>query len=254
MRLTLGQLVVVLVIGPPERVLLGSSLVVVLLEPLHGDRGIVVRVLPLPLIEGEGLGLTESLARVLGLGCGRSLLLVSGSGGCGGSLGCRSGSGGLGLLLGGSVGDGLVGESGCRRDGLVCLLVDDRVQVTEHVNVGLADLGIENGLDGSSKNGGHKEIGEGDAVADKESLGLEGVVKVLELVVDLGLGSFYRRLVVRETRVAALEGQCPLGVLRENVLVGPGRPLEDESSLLLRVAEETSLVLAGEVLSFGTEG
>lgn len=190
-QLTLGQLIVVLVVGAPERVLLRGRLVKVLVEPLHGDGSVVVRVLPLPLVKGERLGLSESLARVLGPGGGRCLLLVDllgGSGlGCGGSLGCGSG-GRLGLLLGRGVGDGLLDEIGRGKDGLERLLIDDGVEETGDVDVVLANLGVEDGLGTADEDRRGEDVGQSDAVANKEGLSGELVVEVLQLSESLGLG------------------------------------------------------------------
>ena len=114
-----GQLVVVLVVNGPERVLFEVD---VLPEPGEGNlAGLLVGVLALPVVKDEG-GAAELLERVLGLGGSRRLLLLGlRSLGLGGSLGLLLL--GSGLLLGGRVLEGLLAElnlvEDVRDDGLV---------------------------------------------------------------------------------------------------------------------------------------
>jgi hypothetical protein len=108
---------------------------------------VVVGVLPLPLVEGEGLGGTEELSRVLGTGLsGNAGLVLLGVDLLGGlDLGGSGGGGGLGssgLLFGGNVDNGLLNEGGGSR-GEELGLVGDGVEVTENVGVGSAELGVE---------------------------------------------------------------------------------------------------------------
>jgi len=147
----LGQLVVVLVVNLPERVLLR---VVVLPEPLERIWSVVVGVLTLPLIKGQSC-LGQSLKRMLGLWCRWGLLFLlfllglwlRGGLGCG--LGCL-GCGLLGLLrlLGWLVLDSLINEvevatSNSRVDGLVV----DGLVPTGNVGVLSAPLLVEEVLE-----------------------------------------------------------------------------------------------------------
>lgn len=216
-----GELIVVLVLDLPERVLLKGD---VLPEPLEGLGGILVGVLALPLVKRDG-GLAEGLARVLGL---RSLLgsiiLLLGSG-LGGSLGSLSGLG----LLGGSLGGG-VGESGgieklkLGPDSVENGLGSDRGEPAAHGRVLLAPCLVEEELEAARDETGREEVGEGDALANKVGV----VEEVLLNNRDGGeslLGGLLDGLLV--VRLLANEGTEPATNGGKDLHVEEGQPLKD---------------------------
>lgn len=224
------ELLVVLVVNLPERVLLG---LVVLPEPGKGNgTGVLVGVLALPLIEDEG-GLAKGLKGVLGLGGGGGLL---GSGG--------RGSGGLGLLLllGGSVLDDLLGEDGGGDNGLEGGLVDDGVVPASDGGVLRAELLVQDGGKCTGQKGGSEDISQGDALANQVGVGSE---VLLEDGRDLhgSLGGLIDGLLV--VAVEAEERAVPSRKLRDEIAVGKGHPADNGSIVLLGLAEESGLLVLG---------
>lgn len=136
----------------------------------------MVRVVSLPLIEGEG-GAGQGLERVLGLG-GRGILL----GGLGRLL---LGSGlllGLLRLLGGDVGElGSVKELELGRNGRVDGLVVDGLVPPGDVGVLLAPLLVEEELEAAGNDADGEEISQRDTLANQVSV-------VLEVLLDSGDG------------------------------------------------------------------
>lgn len=222
------QLVIVLVVDLPERVLLG---VVVLPEPLHSGRGVLVGVGTLPLIDGE-LGLAESLERVLGLGSLR------------GGLGGLSSGGRLGLLLllGGSVLDDLLSEDGVGNDSLEGVLVDNGVVPPGDGGVGLAPGLVQNGSEGTGQESGSEDISQGDTLTNQVGVGSEvGLESTNGLQGDLGdlIGGL---LVVG---LKAEEGAVPGTETGQKLTVGEGEPADDGSIVLLGLTKEGSLLVLG---------
>lgn len=233
-----GELVVVLVLDAPERVLiLGDGLP----EVLHGLGLVVVGVEALPLIERVA-GTGQEVDGVLGLGLSGGLVLIDGLGlGLGGSLGLL-GLGGS-LLLG-----GLVLESGLleQLEGVgnvrVDLLVVDGLVPTGDVGVLGAPLLVEEELEAAGDDADGEQVSEGDALANEE-----GVVQevLLNNVDGLGgglLGVINGLLVVG---VPAQQGAVPGTEVGENLHVEEGSPLQDGSVVLLGLAEQGGLLILG---------
>ena len=181
-----GKLIVVLVGNLPQGVLLKVHVVP---EPLEGNGGVVVGVLALPLIEGNG-GLGQGLEGVLGLG-GSRLLLLSGGLGSSSRLG---GSGRLGLLslLRGGVGeDRGVDEGNLLSDGSVDGLVGDGLVPAGDSGVLLAPLLVEELLEAAVEEGSAEEISQGDALTNQVGVvgevllsSVDGTANLLGDVVD----------------------------------------------------------------------
>jgi hypothetical protein len=236
-----GELVVVLVVHSPERVLLEVD---VLPEPGKSNlTGLLVGVLALEVVESKG-GATESLNGVLGLGGSGSILLVvvlgGSSLGLSGLLGLLSLGGSL--LLGGNIGDGLLDElellGNLRVDGLV----GDGGEPTGDVRVGAAPLLVEEVLEATGDDAGSEDIGKSEALTNE--VGVDEEV-VLEGTDGLGgglLGILDGLLVVG---VTANQGTEPATEGGEDLSVGEGHPSEDGSVVLLGLAEESGLLVLG---------
>lgn len=236
-----GELIVVLVVNLPERPLLEVE---VIPEELHGLVVVLdVGVLALPLIERER-GAAESLKRVLGLGGSRSLIRSGGSSG-------GSGRGGLLLglllgllrLLGGSVGQSNGLEeldllSNLGEDGLAA----DSVEPSGDSRVLLAPLLVEEVLEATGGNASSEEIGEGDALADKEGVLDEMLLNNSEVLLGNLDGLVDVLLVVGRV---ALEGAEPSNEGGEDLRVEEGHPLQDGSIVLLGLAEKSGLLVLG---------
>ena len=224
------QLVVVLVVNLPERVLVGGEVL-----PEVGQRvlaGLVVGVLALPVIEDE-VGLAKGLQRVLGLGLGG---LLSGL--------LRGGSGSLGLLLllGGSVLDDLLREDGVGEDSLEGGLVDDGVVPAGDSGVGAAPLLVQNGGEGTGEERGREDISQGDTLTNQ--VGVGGQV----LLEDGGglqssLGSLINGLLV--VAVKAEERAVPATEAGQELAVGEGHPADNGGIVLLGLAKEGGLLVLG---------
>jgi len=221
------ELVVVLVLDLPERVLIGLEL---LPEPGHGNgAGVLVGVLALPLIEDEG-GLAKGLERVLGLR-GR------------GSLRLRGGGSSLGLLLllGGSVLDALLGELGLV-DGLEVLLVDDSVVPAADGGVGVTELLVQDSGKGTGQKGSGEDISQADALANEVSVSGEVSLKDSDIL-EGDLDNLIDGLLVvgRE----AEEGAEPASQGGEELAVGEGHPAHDGGIVLLGLTQEGGLLVLG---------
>lgn len=116
----------------------------------------------------------------------------------------------------------------------------DGLPEADNVGVGLAPLGVENVLEAAEEDRRDKDVGEGDALADEEGTGREGLLEVVEVLQALLLGSVNLRLLVGGS---ADEGAEPRRDGREEVGVGPRGPAEDVGGVLLGLAEEAGLVL-----------
>jgi len=200
-------------------------------------------------VDGES-SLGKGFARVLSLGSfsdGFLLLIVGGGSGLS-LLGFGSSSLLLLLfLLGGSVDDSLLDEGGLADNFSNVGLVDDGVEVSEGVGSGGTDLGVEDLGETETEGDGNVEIGEGDALSDKESAGSEGLLEVVEEFESAGLVGLYLVLVVG---LESSELSDPGSNGSNELSVGPRSPLLNESSLFLRGTEETGLVgLDSDVLS-----
>lgn len=223
------ELVVVLVVDLPERVLVGLEL---LPEPGHGDSaGIIVGELALPVIEDES-GLAKSLEGVLGLG---GLSRGSGRGSGGSGLG-------LLLLLGGDVLDNLLGELGLGEDSLEGLLVDNGGVPTGGSGVLLAPLLVKDSSEGAGEERGREDISQSDTLTNKVGVGGEVSLKRSDGLHGSLSGLVGGLLVVGlETE----EGTVPGTELGEDLSVGEGQPAEDGSVVLLGLAEESGLLVLG---------
>jgi hypothetical protein len=225
------ELVVVLVVDLPERVLIGLEL---LPEPGHGDgAGILVGELALPVIEDES-GLAKSLKRVLGLG---------GLGGGSSGSGSGSGSGlGLLLLLGGDILDHLLSELRAGEDRLEVVLVDNGGVPTGGSGVLRAPLLVKDSSEGAGEEGGSEDISQSDALTNKEGVGGEVSLKRSDGLQG-SLGSLVDGLLV--VAIESEEGTVPGTELGEDLSVGEGQPAEDGSVVLLGLAEESGLLVLG---------
>jgi hypothetical protein len=240
-----GELIVVLVVHLPQRVLLKVD---VLPEPGKGNlTRLLVRVLALQLVENEG-GAAEGLKRVLGLGLLGSVILVVIVGGslglCSllGLLGLGLVSLGCGLLLGGNVGDGLLDELELLSNVGVDGLVDDGGEPTGNIGVGAAPLLVKEVLEAAGDDAGSEEVGEGEALTNEVSAGKEVVLEGTDSLGGGLLGIVHRLLVVR---VTADEGAEPATEGAEDLSVGKGHPSEDGGVVLLGLAEEGGLLVLG---------
>lgn len=106
-------------------------------------------------------------------------------------------------------------------------------------------------LETANEGRGDEDIGKGEAVANEEGLGGEDLLEVISLGKEGGLGRVDLALVVGD---GADEGAEPGGEAGEEGAVGPVHPLLDGGGILLGGSEETSLVLASEVLSWRAKG
>lgn len=227
------ELVVVLVVNAPQRVLLG---LVVLPEPGKGNgASVLVGVRALPVIKDES-GLAKSLKRVLGLGGGLVLLSRSGSGG-GSSLLL-----GLLLLLGGSVGDGLLSEDRVLNNSLEGGLVDHGLVPSGDGRVIGAPLLVQKESESAGQKTSSEDISEGDALANK--VGVLGEVSLENRDVLQGnLRGLLNILLV--VGVLADQGAVPSTEAGEELRVGIGQPAEDGSIVLLGLAQEGGLLVLG---------
>lgn len=223
------ELVVVLVVDLPERVLIGLEL---LPEPGHGDSaGLLVGELALPVIEDES-GLAKSLEGVLGLG-----------GLSGGSSGGGSGSGlGLLLLLGGDVLDNLLSELGLGEDSLEGLLVDNGGVPTGGSGVGLAPLLVKDSSEGAGQESGGEDISQSDTLTNEVGVGSEVGLEGSDGLQG-SLGGLVDGLLV--VGIETDEGTVPGTELGEDLSVGEGQPAEDGSVVLLGLSEESGLLVLG---------
>lgn len=223
------ELVVVLVVDLPERVLIGLEL---LPEPGHGDgAGVLVGELALPVIEDES-GLAESLKGVLGLG-GLSR----------GSSGGGSGSGlGLLLLLGGNVLDHLLSELGLGEDSLERALVDNGGVPAGGSGVLRAPGLVKDSSEGAGEEGGSEDIGQSDTLTNKVGVGGEVSLKGSDGLQG-SLGSLVDVLLV--VAIESEKGTVPGTELGEDLSVGEGQPAKDGSVVLLGLAEESGLLVLG---------
>lgn len=239
----LGQLLIVLVVNTPQRVLFK---VCVLPEPRQGNLArVLVRVLALPVVQNEG-GAAKRLEWVLWLGGWRRLILLFSSGslwlwlslGLGGSC-LLLGRGGLWWWL---VLDGLLNEGGSLGDGSEDWLRGDSLVPAGGVGVLGAPLLVEESLEAADEEGGSEEVGEGEALADKVGVDQE----VLLDDVDGLEGGRCRVLdALPVVRLQALDGAEPTTNLGEDFLVGKGQPLQDGGIVLLGLAEEGGLLVLG---------
>jgi hypothetical protein len=207
----LGQLVVVLVVNLPERVLLRVD---VLPEPLERIWSVVVGVLTLPLIKGQSC-LGQSFKRMLWLWCRWGLLFLLNLLGLWlrGGLGC--GLLRLLWLLGCLVLDSLINEvevatSNRRVDGLVV----DGLVPTGNVGVLSAPLLVEEVLETTRDDASSEQISKGDTLASQVCV----VKKVLLNNIDClesGLLGFLNVLLV--VCVTANEGTEPATKRREDL-------------------------------------
>ena len=243
-----------------------------------------VGVLSLPLVEGERLGRSEQLARVLRLGLsgrrGLLLLVVLLRFRCFGGLGRGGSLGRGGFLFGGSVGDGLFDERGRARDGGESGLIRDGVVVSSDVGVSRSESSVEDlssyissvssliagtttdSLESTSEDGGDEDIGEGDSLSDKEGLVGESLFEDGGDLEEFSLGGFGSELVVLSSTG---EGHPPAEKVSDQVRVGDyhlsyrqsfvtrrgndgrtGHVLLDESLVLVGGTEEVGLVGGGE--------
>ena len=249
-----GELLIVFVVNSPDRVLVGGNL---LPEVLQCLTSVIVGVITLELIERES-STRQQVARVLGLGSGSRLLLLSSS--------SRRGSlGRLGsiVLLGGNVSElwcvkqlELLGNS--RVDGLV----DNSLVPTGGGRVLGAPLLAIEVLETTSNDTSGEKVGKGDTFANE--VGVEGQVLLKNGNNLLGtlIGIIDSLLVVRSP---ADKRSVPVGELGVQLLVEERQPLDNQSVaihlisiwcnriagreyqnlLLLSLAEEGGLLVLG---------
>jgi hypothetical protein len=236
-----GELVVVLVVHSPERVLLEVD---VLPEPGKGNlAGLLVGVLALEVVKSKG-GAAESLDGVLGLGGSGSLILVvvlgGSSLGLGGLLGLLSLGGSL--LLGGLVGDGLLNELELLGDVRVDGLVGDGGEPTGDVGVVAAPLLVEEVLEATGDDAGGEDVGKSEALTNEVGVGEEVVLEGTDGLGGGLLGILDGLFVVGVTANQRAEPATEGG---EDLSVGKGHPSEDGSVVLLGLAEESGLLVLG---------
>lgn len=237
-----GQLVVVLVVNLPQRVLLEVD---VLPEPGEGNlAGLLVGVLALPVVKDE-CSTGQSLERVLGLRgrCGLlllfSLLLLGLGGGLGLLLLLL-----LALLLGGDVLQRLGDELKLAGNSAVAGLVADSLVPSGDIGVGIAPLLVEEVLEAAGNDAGGEQVGESQALTNevcvchevllKDVDGLEsGLLRILDVLLVVG--------------VAAKNGAEPATEGAEDLSVGEGHPSQDGGVVLLGLSEQAGLlVLRGD--------
>lgn len=231
-----GQLVVVLVVNGPDGPLVEVD---VLPEPGHGSLGVLVGVLALPVVNGEGRA-TKSLKRMLGLGGSGGLSLLSSG------LGSLLLGGGLllgrSLLLGGNVLDGLVNELLLVRDSGPDGLVDNSLEPAGGGGVLGPPLLVEEVLEAAADHAGGEDVGKSEPLADEVGVDGQVLLEDLDGLEGSSLALLNSLLVVRGT---ADEGEEPASKLGEDLGVGKGHPAEDGGVVLLGLAEEGGLLVLG---------
>jgi hypothetical protein len=236
-----GELVVVLVVHAPDRVLVERNLLPEVLESLSL---VVVGEVALVLVKREGSA-GKKIKRVLGLRGLSRLLIGVGSSRSGLGSGLGGSLGGIGLL-GGDVGQSrLVEELKLLGNGRIDGLVDDSLIPTGDVGVLLAPLSVEEVLETTGDQASTEQVGEGDAVTDEVGVAEEVLLNNGDGAKGL-LGGVIDCLLV--VRVLAEEGSEPATERREDLGVEEGHPLQDGGVVLLGLAEEGGLlVLGGDV-------
>lgn len=186
-----GELIVVLVIAPPDGVILLVKLVE---EVGDGFLLVIVGIEPLEVVHVE-VALGESCEGIL-------LLLFAGElegvGGCSDGGGLLFGGLLLGLLLldllvvvaaSFELGlDDLLTQLDASNHGLEVGLVDQSLEPAGHVGEGFSVVGLEDVLVRQDEGAGHADVGQADPLADKEGGVEQVVVQEVEGLLQVFLG------------------------------------------------------------------
>lgn len=181
---------------------------------------------------------------MLGLGSGLRLLLSRGSRGHGGRLGDH-----LLLLglLGGNVGEsGSVEELNLFSDSGVDGLVDNGLEPTSNVGIGLSPSLVVEVLEATSDDTSSEEIGKGDALANEVGVGQEMLLDNI----DSPSGKLGRLIdVLLVVRDLAQKRAVPAGEAGKDLLVEEGEPLQDGSVTTLVSSMKLLNALSGNTYS-----
>jgi hypothetical protein len=238
---SLGELIVVLVIGSPDGETFG---IMVFPEPLHGDISVVVGVHTLPSIHDEGRG-RQKIESALGLGSRLGLF------GFFSSLGLLLLLGLLGLLfllrlssllllLRRSVLESNFAERNVTNNSLEVRLVDQSLEVTVDVLVLSTELLIEKHLVRHDQGSGNSDISIGNLLTDQVGLVKEDLVKDIHGTLNLLDGSINRGLKVIGISHKRTK---PRRKVAAELVVREKNPLLDKSTLSSSGTEEGGVLL-----------
>jgi hypothetical protein len=208
---SLGELIVVLVIGSPDGETFG---IMVFPEPLHGDISVVVGVHTLPSIHDEGRG-RQKIESALRLS---SLL----------------------LLLRRSVLESNFAERNVTNNSLEVRLVDQSLEVTVDVLVLSTELLIEKHLVRHDQGSGNSDISIGNLLTDQVGLVKEDLVKDIHGTLNLLDGSINRGLKVIGISHKRTK---PRRKVAAELVVREKNPLLDKSTLSSSGTEEGGVLL-----------
>lgn len=224
-----------------------QTLTKVLPEPLHGNIGVVVAVLALPVIQLKVAG-GKQVQLGLGLGCrlgffSRLLLLL-------GSLLLRLFLLFLLLLLGRSVLQGSLAEDNVTKSFLEVLLVDDGEVVTGDVLVLVAEFLVKDELVGPYKRGDKADIGQGNVLTNEVGLGQQDLVEGIHGTLDSLNGGINVGLHVgHETH----QGVQPTSNVSVDFVLGEKDPLHDKCLLnSIRAQKRGVFLLSSGIVGDGT--